>query len=98
MKLSFYLDRLIAKGEFRFERLIVKGIDNGAVLNINSPRMAEEEISLFHRDVAAGDDYCNILHEAMLDHLSKRMALPVVRFADGEYAFYGRSLHCSGIP
>ena len=91
-----YLDRLIESGEFRFDKLEINGVDNTR-LRYLLDEMIEGETSLFHRDVSCGDDYFEILHSYICEGLSKKRGAPVVRFADGEYAFYENSLHCNGL-
>lgn len=59
--------------------------------------MLEEEVCLFHRGVPSGEEYFNRLHNFIQDTLSQRKPGPVVRFADGEYAFYAHDLHCNGL-
>jgi hypothetical protein len=92
-----HLESLIETETFRFDDLLLKGIDNAPVLEINSPEMAEEETSLFHRDVSGGDDYFDILHGFVQEKLSAKNPAPIVRFADGEFAFYAKDLHCNGL-
>ena len=91
------LNRLLANGTFRFERLLLKDIDNLPVIKINAPDIVDQETCLFHREVPTGDDYFRILHLAISRGLSERRATPVVRFADGEYAFYECDLSCNGL-
>jgi hypothetical protein len=90
-------DHLAEEGLFYFARLVLEGIDNDPVLKVNDPAMAREEVSLFHRDFSRGDEYFAMLHDAVTQGVADRRALPVVRFADGEYAFYGNSLACNGL-
>ena len=97
MKQATRLDKMLDTGLFHFQRLEVGGLDNTPVLKINDPKMAEEEICLFHRDVPSGDAYCRMLHEAVFAGIDRRKGLPVVRFADGEYAFYRQTLGCNGL-
>ncbi len=82
---------------FRFDRLTIEGIDNTPVLARNDPAMAMEEICLFHRDFASGDAYIAFLHQLVEKGIDGRRALSVVRFADGEYAFYQHNLACNGL-
>lgn len=90
-------DNLIPEDEFLFCKLTLSGIDNGPILRVNPPRLAEEEFCLLHRSFHSGDDYLLALHRAVADSVLQRAELPVVRFADGEYAFYGHSLNCNGL-
>jgi len=82
---------------FHIKKLVITGIDNLPVLAANKPEMAEEETCLFHRSVADGDAYLDRLHKRIEQALAEKQALPVVRFADGEYAFYFGSLDCNGL-
>lgn len=82
---------------FHWKKLIITGVDNMSVLAANNPAMAAEEICLFCRRRQDGDDYLNMLNVRIAEAVAKRQALPVVRFADGEYAFYQESLKCNGL-
>ncbi len=97
MKKADYFNDLISSQTFRFENLTLNGIDNTPILKINVPEMIEQETCLFHRDVASGDDYFKLLHNEIKRRISDHEAMPIVRFADGEYAFYQNSLHCNGL-
>jgi hypothetical protein len=97
MKETNYVDTLIQGKQFRFDKLVLAGIDNTPILKIHEPRMADEEICLFHRDVLAGNDYIRVLHQTIAAGLSERKEAPIVRFADGEYAFYNYDLNCNGL-
>lgn len=83
--------------DFRFGRLEIAGIDNEPVLSRNAPGQREEEVCLFHREVANGDAYISLLSERVEAGIKDRLPLPVVRFADGEYEFYSASLKCNGL-
>jgi len=95
-KLSL-IDRMIQCGEWEFRELDVTGIDNSPVLSENHPDMAEEQISLFHRNATSGNEYLERLHTFLDDALKHRSPAPVVRFADGEFLFYAENLHCNGL-
>jgi len=97
MRETYYLNRLIKDETFRFANLLLKDIDNYPVLEINSPEMAEQETCLFYRDVSVGDQYFEILHTFVRETLFSGNPAPIVRFADGEYAFYANDLHCNGL-
>ena len=100
MEKKYYLDRLMHKREFRFDKLVLKDIDNISLIHLikaSSSELKEEETCIFHRDVSCGDDYFEILHNFIYEGLSGGNAAPIVRFADGEYAFYENSLHCNGL-
>jgi hypothetical protein len=92
-----YLNRLLTGGEFRFADLKIDGIDNAPIYKLFGPDMADQEHCLFHRTVAAGDDYMAMLHMELSRALNGRAPRPVVRFADGEYAYYDLDLHCNGL-
>jgi len=92
-----YLDGLLEKGTFRFDALALSDVDNSPVLQAYSADISDQETCLFHREVATGDDYCVILHEFLKKGLQSRESTPVVRFADGEYAFYDYTLECNGL-
>lgn len=96
-KETFYLKRLMESQEFRFDRLELSGIDNSSTISDYGSEMIEQETCLFHRDVSCGDDYFKGLHTFICEGLSEGNAAPVVRFADGEYAFYADSLDCNGL-
>ena len=87
----------MADRHFRFQKLVVTGIDNEPVLRVNHPDMAGEETCLFHDKVPDGDAYVNRLQERVEAALAEHRPLPVVRFADGEYAFYAGNLDCNGL-
>jgi len=84
-------------GEFRFDRLSVPGIDNSKVVDMFGPGMREQEYCLFHKDVVDGGGYVGTVAESVLSGMRDRKGTPVVRFADGEYAFYSESLRCNGL-
>ncbi len=97
MKKTYRLEHLINTGTFHFADLLLKGIDNTPVLEVNRPELVEEETGLFYRGVLRGDDYFEILHRFVHERLSTRNPAPIVRFADGEYAFYAHDLRCNGL-
>lgn len=97
MQKTYYLDSLRDSKEFRFDRLVMKGIDNAPVKKFYKSEMIDVEYCLFHREVVSGDEYFEILHNFICEKLSVGNAAPVVRFADGEYAFYAYSLKCNGL-
>jgi len=97
MEKKRYLNDLINQGLFRFDRLIIKDIDNELVASFFSPTMLREEICLFANVIKNGADYCDVLQLRLLTALQNRLPLPVARFADGEYAFYSYTLGCNGL-
>lgn len=97
MKQRRYLEDLIYSKIFRFDHLDIKDIDNEPAVKIFSKSVLEQEICLFANTFSSGDDYCRILHEKIVNAAQNHQALPVVRFADGEYAFYRFTLGCNGL-
>ena len=97
MEKTYYLDRLIEDHEFRFDQLFLSDIDNAPVKKFHGSEMETVETNLFHRDVLCGDDYFEILDNFVSEGLSRKNPAPVVRFADGEYAFYAKSMKCNGL-
>lgn len=91
------LDHFLAGDHFRFARLEIEGIDNEPAFAKNSPDHREEEIILFHQSVPSGDAYVARLADRIEAEMNNHSPLPVVRFADGEYAFYSSSLKCNGL-
>ena len=91
------LDQLLGGDYFRFAHLAIEGIDNEPVFAINAPGQREEEICLFHKSVPSGDAYMALLAKRIETGMKNHLPLPVVRFADGEYAFYSGSLKCNGL-
>lgn len=88
---------LIDKNDFSFDRLDLDDIDNRPVFEVNAPDIAEQEICLFHREVSSAEEYFKLFHNRVIESMKNRMPLPCVRFADGEYAFYRKSLACNGL-
>ncbi len=97
MQKTHYLEELIYRRQFRFDRLVITGIDNEAVACLCSPGILREECCLFANTVSSGDQYFRLLHQRLTGAMQNRIPLPVVRFADGEYAFYRVSLECNGL-
>jgi hypothetical protein len=92
-----YLEELIQNRQFRFNYLSIKDIDNEAVARIFSRDILAEEYCLFSNKIYDGNEYIEIIHKQIIESLKNRRALPVVRFADGEYAFYRLTLGCNGL-
>jgi hypothetical protein len=82
---------------FRFDRLVISGIDNSRVVALFGVEKLREEVTLFHEEVANGDACLAVLVDRVQSGMSQRVATPVVRFADGEYEFYRGSLRCNGL-
>ncbi len=97
MKKADHLNGLISSQTFRLDKLTLSGIDNTSILKVNVPEIIEQETCLFHQDISDGDSYFEMLHNFIKSGISTRRAEPIVRFADGEYAFYQNSLHCNGL-
>jgi hypothetical protein len=97
MEKIYHFDQLIERREFRFDRLVLKGIDNTPVKRMFGSEMTEQEASLFHQDISSGDEYFEILQNFIYESMLKKKPAPVVRIADGEYAFYEFSLECNGL-
>jgi len=91
------LGRYIQGVDFRFDRLVVEGIDNDPVYALYGLGLKKEEVCLLHNSVPSGDAYLAILAEHIESGMKNHLSLPVVRFADGEYAFYSKSLKCNGL-
>jgi hypothetical protein len=72
------------------------GIDNEPVFAINDPVLREQETCLISAEAASGDSAVDAIHARVLASIGIR-ALPVVRFADGEYLFYLASMKCNGL-
>jgi len=66
-------------------------------VRVFGPQVLAEETCLFHRAVEKGTDYLDRLHDDVQKAMSERRPAPVVRFADGEYAFYNFTLNCNGL-
>ncbi len=92
-----HLENLIYSKLFRFDHLDIQEIDNEPAVKIFSESVLEQEICLFANTVRHGDDYCRLLHEKVTKALTDHRPLPIVRFADGEYAFYRYTLGCNGL-
>jgi len=76
---------------------MIENIDNNEVAKIFSPEILREEYCLFSNTVHSGDEYIRLLHSRVVQSIENRTPLPVVRFADGEYAFYRYTLGCNGL-
>lgn len=83
--------------EFHFGRLGIEGIDNEPFFALNCPSAREQEFCAFHRSFSDGDAYVRHLMEKIQAAVANRSPLPVVRFADGEFALYSLSLKCNGL-
>jgi len=92
-----YLDECLRSGEFRFARLDLPDIDNQPVIDANVPEIVEQETCLFHQSVAKATDYAELLDGYLCRGMEGKLPSPVVRFADGEYAFYNFTLGCNGL-
>jgi hypothetical protein len=92
-----HFHKLLDSGEFRFARLDLPDIDNEPVIRVNVPEIVQQETCLFHSSVADGLHYLDIVHQYVKVGMEERRSAPVVRFADGEYAFYKLTLGCNGL-
>lgn len=92
-----YINDLINQKLFRFEHLFIDNIDNEQVAKLCSYPILREEFCLFANTMADGNEYCNMLHNRIISSLQYHKPLPIVRFADGEYAFYRFTLDCNGL-
>jgi hypothetical protein len=90
-------ERITGTTRFRFGALAVTGIDNSPVVERFGPGIREQEICLLHEAAPSGDACVAMLSERVRKGMSERKGTPVVRFADGEYAFYRPSLRCNGL-
>lgn len=90
-------ERLTGTTRFRFDALAVTGIDNSPVVERFGPGIRDQETCLLHEAVPSGDACVGMLAERVRKGMSERVGTPVVRFADGEYAYYGLSLGCNGL-
>ncbi len=88
---------MLDSGEFRFGPLRIAGIRNEPVIARFGESMRDQETCLLHRDVGSGDAYVERLRDRVVSGMRDRLGVPVVRFADGEYAFYRESLKCNGL-
>ena len=94
---ELYLDKLLADRIFNFKKLEIVGIDNEPVFDYFGQHMTVEETCLFSREITSGQAYIDLLHSSLQDCLQSKKEMPVVRFADGEYAFYAQSMKCNGL-
>ena len=90
-------ERLTGSPRFRFDALEVTGIDNTSVVERFGPGIREQETCLLHEEAPSGDACVAMLSERVRKGMLERKGTPVVRFADGEYAFYAGSLRCNGL-
>lgn len=90
------LHRLLANDRFYFDRLVVSGIDNEPVIRRLGKFHREAEECLLSSDCPSGDAAVEAL-SGRIGSAIGRQALPVVRFADGEYLFYLQSMKCNGL-
>lgn len=97
MKNTYRLEHLIKSQTFRFERLALKDVDNSPAFDFHSYEISDQEICLFHRNISNGNQYFYALYDLIRQGMSLKKSTPVVRFADGEYAFYDYSLRCNGL-
>ena len=87
----------LVQGGFRFDRLHIEGMDNNPVFALHGTGLKNEETCLFHKSVTSGEAYMALLADRIETGMRNHSPLPVVRFADGEYAFYSGSVKCNGL-
>ena len=97
MAKKYYLEHILGSGLFRFDQLEVEGIDNGPVYELFGAQLRVEETCLFPMAIESGHEYLDKLHALLQKRLQSGEAAPIVRFADGEYAFYAESMACNGL-
>ena len=90
-------ERLTGSPRFRFDALAVTGIDNSPAVERFGPGIREQETCLLHDATPSGDACVALLSERVRAVCRSGTGTPVVRFADGEYAFYAGSLRCNGL-
>ena len=81
---------------FCFESIDDERLANQKIIS-QRPKLARETISLVHSSRTSLQANIQYLHERILAAMAMREALPIIRFADGEYAFYSLSLACNGL-
>lgn len=82
--------------QFLYKKLSFNNLNNNFFLS-NNPHKSIEEFCIFHKSINNGDEYLQLLAERVRKSICERSAFPIVRFADGEYAFYNFSLKCNGL-
>jgi 2-polyprenyl-3-methyl-5-hydroxy-6-metoxy-1,4-benzoquinol methylase len=92
-----YLSECLRRGEFRYAKLDLPDIDNQTVIDANIPEFLEQETCLFHSSIQESTEYIQMLDGCIRTGMLQRRSFPVVRFADGEYAFYNFSMACNGL-
>ena len=88
--------RKVLSGGFCFRSIDDERLANQRIIS-QRPKLARETISLVHSSRTSLQANIQYLHERVLAAMAMREALPIVRFADGEYAFYSLSLACNGL-
>jgi hypothetical protein len=88
--------RKALSGGFCFRSIDDERLANQKIIS-QRPKLARETISLVHSSRTSLQANIQYLHERILAAMAMREALPIVRFADGEYAFYSLSLACNGL-
>lgn len=91
------LDLLLESQEFFFDTIDIKGINNEPVFAENAPHLRQEEVALFHKSASTAQWYIDHLDNYVKDSIFYRKSAAIVRFADGEYAYYSRKLDCNGL-
>lgn len=88
--------RKALSGGFCFRSIDDERLANQKIISLR-PKLARETVSLVHSSRTSLQANIQYLHERILAATATREALPIVRFADGEYAFYSLSLACNGL-
>lgn len=63
----------------------------------SSDSTLDETYALFGDDVISGDDYLTRFYSSVETAIKTKSPLPIVRFADGEFALYSRSIRVNGL-
>ena len=92
---SSALRKALSEG-FCFSSIDDARLANQAIIS-QRPKLIRETISLVHSSRTSLRANIQYLHERIITAMAIREALPIVRFADGEYAFYSLSLACNGL-
>ncbi len=88
--------RKALSGGFYFRSIDDERLANQKLIS-QRPKLVRETISLVHSSRTSLQANIQYLHERILAAMAMQKSLPIVRFADGEYAFYSLSLACNGL-
>lgn len=70
---------------------------NFSALNQQQDVPSSSEWSFFGDDTSSGDEYLLRLHHCIETAIQQHKPFPLVRFADGEFAFYRKSMNVNGL-